>query len=62
MGEDQASVALVGMTESQHRAATHGADCVMLLGVAGSGRTETLARRLALLTESGQQVLALSNG
>ncbi|MDX6616578.1 MAG: ATP-dependent helicase UvrD/PcrA, partial [Solirubrobacterales bacterium] len=62
MGEDQPSVAVVGMTESQHRAATHGAGRVMLLGVAGSGRTETLARRLALLTEEGQQVLALSNG
>ena len=65
MGEDQPNSAegpLSGLTESQHRAAAHGSGPLMLLGVAGSGRTETLARRLAMLTERGEPVLALTNG
>jgi DNA helicase-2/ATP-dependent DNA helicase PcrA len=62
MEEVEANPALEGMTESQHRAATHGPGRVMLLGVAGSGRTEALARRLAVLTGDGQRVLALSHG
>jgi DNA helicase II / ATP-dependent DNA helicase PcrA len=47
------------LSPSQRRVAEHGDGAVLLLGVAGSGRTEALAARLTRLTESGERTLAL---
>ena len=39
----------------------HHSGALLVIGVAGSGRTEALARRLALLSESGEGALALTS-
>ncbi len=50
-------------SEAQRRAIEHRGGPLLLLGPAGSGRTETIARRLAVLAEEGttpEQVLVLT--
>ena len=52
------------MTEAQERAIAHGAGPLLLLGAAGTGKTEVLARRLAHLAREGtgpEQVLVLAS-
>src|SRR3954454_4843092 len=44
----------------QEDVVTHGDGPVLVLGVAGTGRTETLARRLARLVGQGERALALT--
>src|SRR4051794_13425828 len=48
------------LTEQQEVAAAHDEGAMLLLGVAGSGRTEALARRLARLVGSGERALVLT--
>jgi DNA helicase II / ATP-dependent DNA helicase PcrA len=48
------------LTDSQERVISHGEGALLVGGVAGSGRTEALARRLAALTSNGERALALS--
>ena len=48
------------LTEPQERVVAHERGALLLGGVAGSGRTEALARRLAALTSAGERALALS--
>ena len=49
-----------GPTEQQEAVATHGQGALLVLGTAGSGRTEALARRLSRLVSQGRRPLALS--
>ncbi|MSO40702.1 MAG: ATP-dependent helicase [Solirubrobacterales bacterium] len=48
------------LSEGQRRVIDHGEGALLLTGVAGSGRTEALARRLARLAPSGEGVLVLT--
>jgi DNA helicase-2/ATP-dependent DNA helicase PcrA len=41
------------LTDAQRRVAAHGAGALLVVGPAGSGRTEALARRLARLVDDG---------
>jgi DNA helicase II / ATP-dependent DNA helicase PcrA len=47
-------------SEGQEAVIAHDAGAMLLLGVAGSGRTESLARRLARLTEEREGTLVLT--
>lgn len=47
-------------TEQQEAVAAHGQGALLVLGAAGSGRTEALARRLSRLVSQGRRPLALS--
>src|SRR5262245_34040807 len=48
------------LSEQQETVVAHDEGPLLVLGVAGSGRTETLARRLARLVERGQGALVLT--
>ena len=48
------------LTDPQERVVAHGEGPLLLLGLAGSGRTEALARRLAALASDGRRALVLS--
>jgi DNA helicase-2/ATP-dependent DNA helicase PcrA len=49
------------LTEQQDSVAVHEQGPLLILGVAGTGRTEALARRLARLVAEGERPLALTN-
>ena len=49
------------LTDPQERVVAHEAGPLLVLGLAGSGRTEALARRLAALASDGRRALALSS-
>ena len=49
-----------GLTEQQGAVVAHAGGELLVLGVAGSGRTESLARRLARLVEEGEGALVLT--
>ncbi len=61
MGEDAPNRLTEGLSEAQRRAVAHETGPLLLLGLAGSGRTEALARRLAALTESGERALVITS-
>ena len=48
------------LTEQQEAVVAHDEGALLVLGVAGSGRTEALARRLARLVGSGERGLVLT--
>jgi DNA helicase-2/ATP-dependent DNA helicase PcrA len=48
------------LSEQQQKVVAHQQGALLVLGVAGSGRTEAVARRLASLTEQGERALALT--
>jgi DNA helicase II / ATP-dependent DNA helicase PcrA len=50
-----------GLTEQQDAVVAHADGSLLVLGVAGSGRTESLARRLAHLVEEGERPLVLTS-
>jgi DNA helicase-2/ATP-dependent DNA helicase PcrA len=55
---------MLALAEAQQRAVQHGEGPLLLLGAAGTGKTEALARRFARLTEEGtapEQILALAS-
>jgi DNA helicase-2/ATP-dependent DNA helicase PcrA len=49
-----------GLTEQQEKVLAHDEGALLVLGVAGSGRTESLARRLARLVGQGERALVLT--
>src|SRR5882757_160640 len=49
-----------GLTDQQQAVLAHERGALLVLGAAGSGRTETLARRLARLVADGRRPLVLS--
>ena len=49
-----------GLSDPQRRVVEHSHGGLVVLGVAGSGRTEALARRLAALASAGEPALALT--
>ena len=49
------------LTEQQDVVAAHQDGALLVIGVAGSGRTESLARRLGRLVEEGKRALVLTN-
>src|SRR6478672_3314975 len=56
--------ALLRLTEAQERAIDHGEGPLLVLGAAGSGKSEVLARRLVRLSDAGcgpEQVLAIAS-
>ncbi len=55
---------MLALAEAQERAVQHGEGQLLLLGAAGTGKTEALARRLARLTTEGvspERVLVLAS-
>ncbi|MGZ5419484.1 MAG: PD-(D/E)XK nuclease family protein [Solirubrobacterales bacterium] len=61
MGEAPADRPLQGVIDAQQRVVSHGSGPLILTGVAGSGRTEALALRLATLTGAGERALVLTS-
>src|SRR5215211_5310865 len=49
-----------GLSEQQERVIAHDGGILLILGAAGSGRTEALARRLGRLVSDGEGALALT--
>ena len=49
------------LSEAQQRVVDHGDGTLLVLGIAGSGRTEALSRRLAALAEAGERALVLTS-
>ena len=49
------------LTDPQERVVAHAEGPLLVLGLAGSGRTEALARRLAALASEGHRALALTS-
>ncbi len=49
-----------GLTEQQEAVVAHGEGALLVLGAAGAGRTEALARRLGLLVGEGSRPLVLT--
>lgn len=47
-------------SEAQQRVTNHQDGALLVLGIAGSGRTEALARRLAGLAEAGERAIVLT--
>jgi ATP-dependent DNA helicase UvrD/PcrA len=60
MGDERNDVA-PRLTEQQGVVVAHQDGALLVLGVAGSGRTESLARRLGRLIDEGQRPLVLTN-
>jgi DNA helicase II / ATP-dependent DNA helicase PcrA len=60
MGDERDHVA-PRLTEQQEVVVAHQDGALLVLGVAGSGRTESLARRLGRLIDEGQRPLVLTN-
>jgi superfamily I DNA/RNA helicase/RecB family exonuclease len=60
MGDERDHVA-PRLTEQQEMVVAHQDGVLLVLGVAGSGRTESLARRLGRLIDEGQRPLVLTN-
>jgi DNA helicase-2/ATP-dependent DNA helicase PcrA len=55
---------MLALAETQQRAVEHGAGLLLLLGAAGSGKTEALCRRFAQLVRSGigaERILVLAS-
>src|SRR5258705_1943878 len=50
-----------GLTEQQEAVVAHDGGALLVLGVAGSGRTESVARRLGRLVTEGERPLVLTN-
>ena len=50
-----------GLSEQQGRVITHEEGALLVIGAAGTGRTEALARRLARLTAEGERALVLTS-
>jgi len=50
-----------GLSEQQGRVISHDSGALLVLGVAGSGRSESLARRLGRLVAEGQRALVLTS-
>src|SRR5918994_1044298 len=50
-----------GLSEQQERVIAHDAGALLVLGAAGTGRTEALARRLGRLVAEGERALVLSS-
>src|SRR5215207_7329600 len=50
-----------GLSEQQERVIAHDAGALLVLGAAGTGRTEALARRLGRLVTEGERALVLSS-
>jgi DNA helicase II / ATP-dependent DNA helicase PcrA len=50
-----------GLTEQQAAVVAHADGPLLVLGVAGTGRTESLARRLSRLIEDGERALVLTS-
>src|SRR5215204_516439 len=50
-----------GLSEQQERVISHNSGALLVLGVAGSGRTEALARRLGRLVTEGEGALVLTS-
>ncbi len=55
-----AELAELELSEAQQRVVDHGEGALLVLGVAGSGRTEALSRRLASLAAGGERALVLT--
>jgi DNA helicase-2/ATP-dependent DNA helicase PcrA len=55
-----AELAELELSEAQQRVVDHDEGALLVLGVAGSGRTEALSRRLASLAATGERALALT--
>lgn len=55
---------MLALAEAQQRAVQHGEGPLLLLGAAGTGKTEALARRFARLAEEGtaaERILVLAS-
>src|SRR5215203_1218870 len=50
-----------GLSEQQERVIVHEAGALLVLGTAGTGRTEALARRLGRLVAGGERALVLTS-
>src|SRR5262245_10579065 len=50
-----------GLSEQQARTIAHDSGALLVVGAAGSGRTEALARRLVRLVAEGERALVLTN-
>jgi DNA helicase II / ATP-dependent DNA helicase PcrA len=57
---DESYDGVPGLTEQQEAVVSHDAGPLLVLGVAGSGRTESVARRLARLVSDGERPLVLT--
>ena len=57
---DEGDPAAPRLNEQQEAAVAHGEGVLLMAGVAGSGRTEAVARRLARLVGEGQRALVLT--
>src|SRR5262249_44277957 len=58
---DEADLGTPRLNERQEEVVAHAGGALLITGVAGSGRTESIARRLARLTGEGERALGLTN-